>query len=188
VKLYSGRITTVLQFISKGELQILRLKPARSFERLFTGISKNRNTSIFSPQHNVVWVIHKLTIMQIKSDSKKNKAFLQVVINCALKAEEYAFASVLNAKEAAGVPRPYTSCKEVSEICFRLAKQILERHNFSRDLLVSCARICTLCAADCRSCSGDISRQCRNACEECAEACYSELYKIIALKKKGGLD
>lgn len=179
-KTQDHKMSSLLKFITKGDIRVLKLKPTRSTDMSFN--FRHDKTQAFDRYTSQgIKLIQNLKNMQIQNNGKTNKHLFQKLIACAMACQESAFASISNLHYAANVPALHNINKSASEECFRLARQLLFKQNLNRDAIVSCAITCTQCASECRKYSGHVFRECIEACETCAEACYNELYKIIRL-------
>jgi len=180
-KIRDHQMSTLLKFISRGDVRVLKLKPARSLS-IRSHVLKHSKLQAFDQSTSQgIKLIQNLKSMQTHSNGKMNKDLLQKLITCAMAAQESAFASISHLHYAASIPAIHSISKNTSDECFRLARQILSKQNINRDTLVSCAVTCTQCASECRKYTDAVFRECIAACDACAGACYSELYKFIHL-------
>lgn len=180
-KIRDHQMSTLLKFISRGDIRVLKLKPAGSLSIRPDVLKHSKLQALGQSTNQGIKLIQNLKSMQIHSNGKTNKHLLKRLITCAMACQESAFASISNLHYAASIPPLHSMSKDTSDECFRLARQILSKQPINRDAIVSCAIACTQCASECRKYSEHVFWECMEACEACADACYNELYKIIHL-------
>lgn len=180
-KMHNRHMSSLLKFISQGDIRVLKLKPARFLDIPSHQVKFKRTRNVSSHTNKGLKLVQNLRSMQAQSNGKMNKHLLQKLITCAMACQESAFASISNLHYASSVPALHSIGTRASDECFRLARQILAKQNVSRDTIVSCAITCTQCASECRKYTGPVFQECIAACDACATICYNELYKIIQL-------